>query len=764
MRTYIAPALTALALAGCGGNTESTAPDGPTTLSATRYAVASSPSYTSVMQQLYVGFFGRPADPGGLAWYAGMLEGLKAPSDLPALAAAYDHDPQVRALIDTLSNSPEARTLHGDSAAQLIAAVYRQGFNRDADAGGLDFWTRAIATQGLNRAAAVIHILAGAQGSDLATFQRKADAATRFTSAADIPANRALLSGLGSNALVRDKLAVVHSNSSAADIQDMIDESLAALSAQGGYIVRDGYLEVPGGSRKLVLLVAPSQASTLRARLDTLAAVLAADLNGRSGEYGPRWNVVVRESAATVQQVREQLKDVDGAILVGQVPVPTTTDLANGETIPQLAPYILPFCSRYQLPAGAAVTETRPGSDHIWAHSEDRACRNGITVGVLRGTSQAAQHTQLSAKLDQMIAYHRARDISNTSWSPDYRHTEALWHRMDFERDDPIRWWDNIPLYGAGQLSYLREGSGAQRLAAFRACLAADAEMCTFNGHGSRGLVISEGPDPVRDFYSSDAVPFTASELAGSAVNAKFVHLMSCSTQNFLQPDSFGSTILATGKTLLVLGAGAVVITTNDADKGFVQSIYQTLSYGATFAEAMAGKLNASVHILQGDPFISLRPKPAGPQPRLVIDGKHHNRHPALEELAFGDSHQGAKTFRTLSITNPGNADLRLRLAIMPQNVTSTGRGIVVEGESTGGLGFTLEAPAATDISGFGNVGNIVHVVPPGGTLRLQLGFMPYTSSRTSAMVTGSYTGTYEIYSNDPQSPRVVFEMRGNAH
>lgn len=763
MRHPLAILAAALALSGCGDDLHAPAEPRQASMSGTRLAVAPSGTYATLVQQLYVAFLGRPADPAGLAWHADALTRMEAPNDLQGLARAYDSDARIRALVDGLSNSAEAHELYGDSAAVLIDALYRQSFNRDAEPAGLAYWTGAIRQHGLNRAAAVMGILAGARGGDLAAFLRKTDFAAAFTRSIDNSPARALYSGAGSNALVRDLLGAVHGDSPAADIAARVDAGIAALSSKRAHVISDGYAEVPAGSRTVGLLVAPAQAATVRALLDTLAGVLAAHLNGRSGSHGPQWQVVVRESANSAPAVREQLRDLDAAILVGDVPVPTAIDLANGDIIPNLDPYRVPGCSRYAVHANGNVDTTAFGTDHIVATSEDRACRNGKTISILRGTDNVRQEAQLRAKLEQMIAYHRAADAANARWKPAYAHVDALWTRIDFERPDPLGWWANIPLYAASQLSYLRSGTGAQRLASFRACLESNTEMCTFNGHGSKGMVVAEGPDPTRAFYSADAVPFTAAELAASTVRAKFVNLQSCSTQNFLQPGSFGTTMLTSGDAMLVMGATAVVFSGNDADKGYVESMYQTLSYGATFAEALTGKMNGPALSLQGDPFITQRPRPGGPQPRLVIDGKHFNAHPAVQELAFGESAGGAGTARTLLITNTGTADLKLRLSIMPENVTATGKGKAKNGDAWDGLGFTLHSPAATDTSGFGNVGSLVHVVPPGGRLKLQLGFKPISNWDTKAMVTGTYTGTYELYSNDPQSPRVVFEMVGVA-
>ena len=75
----------------------------------------------------------------------------------------------------------------------------------------------------------------------------------------------------------------------------------------------------------------------------------------------------------------------------------------------------------------------------------------------------------------------------------------------------------------------------------------------------------------------------------------------------------------------------------------------------------------------------------------------------------------------------------------------------------------TTRPPAATSESGFGNVGNLVHVVEPGAVLHLRLGFEPIVDSDTGKPVLGMYTGKYELYANDPEAPRIILELKGNA-
>lgn len=760
---HLAVMAAVLALAGCGGSS----PDAPSvqtaSMSASHRAVATDVSaHAALVQQLYVAFFGRPADPDGLAYHAATLARLQLPTELRVMAGAYGSNADVRAIIDSFADSAEAQALYGGEPERLIAAVYLNSFNRDADAPGLQFWLDAIRTHGLGTGAAITTILASAQGSDMFTFERKADAARMFTTALDRAGARALYTGHGPNALVRDLLGVTHSASADSEIGGAIDAGIAALKAGHAWTMGDGYAEVPGGARSVALVVAPAQYTRLRTQIDTLAAVLAADLNARAGQYGPVWRVEVLRAAANVPAVRAQLRGRDGAILIGDVIVPTRVDLFDGETFPDLTPYRTPDCTRYRFPSGTQLVEPQAGSDHVWVHTEDPACRNGITLSVLRGTNSAGQAIELTAKLDQMIAYHRARDVSNARWTRAYQRINALWVRDDVPVDG-ISFWNNIPLFERSSIAYLQEGTGRERLDALRRCLSGANEMCTFNGHGTQGMIVAEGPDPNKEIYSSDAIEFTSGDLAATPIRAKFINMQSCSTQNFLNPYSFGTSLLMQGEALLVLGSTAVVTQSNWLDKEMAQSMYQSLSYGATFAEAFAGQLDSTSWGLQGDPFISLRPKPSGPQPKLTVDGKHYNVHPAISRLALGDSTGSSTSFRTVSLANRGDADLTLRLNVMATNTGARDRVLNPAGGDGYNLSFMRNAPSASRESGSGNVGDIVHVIPPGGELQLQLSFEALINRSTGRRSRGVHTSTYEIQSNDPQVPRVVFELVANA-
>lgn len=156
-------------LAGCGGGADNTAtpptPQGAT-LALTAAAPVSPAAYITVVHEIYLAYFGRPADDGGLANFTAYLASIGAPTELGALAQAYGVNPQLRAVIDTFANSPESQALYGKgSSAAFVDAVYLQLLNRQPELGGLDFWFQAIEHGVLGRSLASLSIAAAALGN-----------------------------------------------------------------------------------------------------------------------------------------------------------------------------------------------------------------------------------------------------------------------------------------------------------------------------------------------------------------------------------------------------------------------------------------------------------------------------------------------------------------------------------------------------------------------------------------------------------------------
>ena len=74
-----------------------------------------SASYNALAEKLYVGYFGRPADPGGFQNMTAQLSAAAAPTDMQAFVASYGSNAAVRGIIDGFGNSAESGRLYTGS-------------------------------------------------------------------------------------------------------------------------------------------------------------------------------------------------------------------------------------------------------------------------------------------------------------------------------------------------------------------------------------------------------------------------------------------------------------------------------------------------------------------------------------------------------------------------------------------------------------------------------------------------------------------------
>ncbi|MCG8609909.1 MAG: DUF4214 domain-containing protein [Pseudomonadales bacterium] len=100
----------------------------------------------------YVAFYGRVPDTGGLAFWTQELAG--AGGDLSAIMAAFGTSEEFTERFGTLSN------------AELVNNLYQQLFSRDADSGGLTFYTELLDNNQLTLQEIALEILFGARAED----------------------------------------------------------------------------------------------------------------------------------------------------------------------------------------------------------------------------------------------------------------------------------------------------------------------------------------------------------------------------------------------------------------------------------------------------------------------------------------------------------------------------------------------------------------------------------------------------------------------
>jgi hypothetical protein len=134
--------------------------------------------YGRQLQQMYVAYYGRPGDPGGVNYWAGRMA-LVGGNWIPDLVNAF-------------GTSAEYTERFGDLTDEaLIGNLYQQLFNRSAEPVGLGFYVDLLNgtdQSGLNPtrrqstlAQIALDIANGAAGSDVLTLANKLDVATAFT-------------------------------------------------------------------------------------------------------------------------------------------------------------------------------------------------------------------------------------------------------------------------------------------------------------------------------------------------------------------------------------------------------------------------------------------------------------------------------------------------------------------------------------------------------------------------------------------------------
>ena len=201
---------------------------------------ADAAAYHTVVQQLYIGYMGRPADTGGLANFSAALAAVGAPTDAPGLSQAYAGNETVRILIDSFGTSEESRQLYGGDTQAFITAVYMSLFNRSPDAEGLAFWSNAIDSGNLTKGNAALSILSGAlknqtaQGLiDANSVRNKVAVGSNFTAALLTPANVRGYTGPAAAAAARALLAGVNGITDVAQYQEAVAQAVAKVSVNG---------------------------------------------------------------------------------------------------------------------------------------------------------------------------------------------------------------------------------------------------------------------------------------------------------------------------------------------------------------------------------------------------------------------------------------------------------------------------------------------------------------------------------------------------
>jgi hypothetical protein len=188
--------------------------------------------YTKEVQQLYVAYFSRPADPDGLAFWS---------ERLATEAAGYAD------ISFAFSTSVEYRAayVYMDTRS-MVNEVYENLFSRPGDAAGVDFWVKALNMRYMTIDDMVLRMIDGAQGADAVAYQAKVAVATAFTERVDTPQEIALYSGEVANEIAAAYIGGVNDEATALVASDPvnIDATIANMGPASGAMQQIGLVGV----------------------------------------------------------------------------------------------------------------------------------------------------------------------------------------------------------------------------------------------------------------------------------------------------------------------------------------------------------------------------------------------------------------------------------------------------------------------------------------------------------------------------------------
>ncbi|WP_179401928.1 DUF4214 domain-containing protein [Burkholderia guangdongensis] len=123
--------------------------------------------YNELIQEAYIAYYGRPADPAGLAYWAQQLANANG---------------NLNVIINAFGNSAESQALYGGSnTAAQVNAIYETLFGRQADTAGLNYYVQGITQGQFTLASVALNIYNGAQGADATLLADKLAYADAFT-------------------------------------------------------------------------------------------------------------------------------------------------------------------------------------------------------------------------------------------------------------------------------------------------------------------------------------------------------------------------------------------------------------------------------------------------------------------------------------------------------------------------------------------------------------------------------------------------------
>lgn len=218
-------------------------------------------THVAAVQELYVAYFGRPADVAGLDYWTNVVEAEGG--KLTAVSAAFAKEKEYTDLFA------------GKTNAQIIDTIYTNMFGHAADAAGRTYWVDLLTAGTVSVDTIVAEVAKGAQGTDNTAVENKVVGATAFTAALDTAAEQAGYSGAAAAVLAKAFVAGITTD---ATLESAIAPTSLAATVSA-VVVAGTPFTVTGALQSLDVAMKAEAAFLVTADGDTDAKTSATELS-----------------------------------------------------------------------------------------------------------------------------------------------------------------------------------------------------------------------------------------------------------------------------------------------------------------------------------------------------------------------------------------------------------------------------------------------------------------------------------------------------
>ena len=515
--------------------------------------------------------------------------------------------------------------------------------------------------------------------------------------------------------------------------------TLSTLTYTTGVITSDGAvqftaaLDIPRPLGKIAYVVAPDVLADMPTLLQSFMDAVAADTGCDS--------ILIQspaEPTALRALLKEQGDDLRLAFLIGDIPTLIERNISPNGTYLNVSdhyyraleyPYDTPFLDA----SGGFVVDVSSFSNQLVSHCPT------IAAARIKGLSPGSQLGDIRRYLGRNLLLRGDRDR--------YARGMAFISAANGSGVDGTKLleaYQNHPLYGNGEVTFLGDTSAAALKQGFLAALASGKEHCEANLHGSPLSVLFQG-------QRGDYLFMEASEFESVVTRAKVVSLASCSTGDFTTPGYLAGQFLfgADSSALLVRANPMVTFYTDSAFAQEARMLDMALGVGRSYMESYTTTYLGSPGHFLGDPTITLRVADlTAPRPRLVLQEKRHHQEFRERLVVQAASVNGSAVEEDLVFQNMGEADL-----IIDGNVFSA----CIDLDGTFPWGINSAVPSFNTPYLFSDPtiqtkmdGSYTFRLAPGASKTIRAKFAPVKVADGSIPV-GSYHGVMFFSCNDPE-------------